>query len=424
MDLSIISLLILLAVIIIAYISKMNIGILALAVAIILARFGGIKDSAMYGGINLNVFWTLIGIYFFGQCMTQSGTLALFAKKLITKLPVKAEIWPIICFLFTMGFAFLGPTTILALTLVPLITIEIAGYIGANVQCTMVMTMFGGIAGRMTPLGGNLAGQIAIAEGEGFVETAVLSKIFVLDHVLVCVVLGIIYYFVFRGYKKEKQYVAEVEALKDIPKFNKKQWICLICMFAFILFYAFTQWHIGFVAIIFTVIMIAAGCVDQKDVLDKTKWGTVIMVAGTGILASVVQSLGGITILSDLIGQVANLPILGGVYAIVSGVLSMFTHAMSVPIPILFATVEETVTSLGGVRADMFCCLAAVGSSAYIGMTCPMSLAGANVFACWSSVVSPSAKEQQKQFGKMMLLAFVSVILSGIINVFTLRLFL
>lgn len=423
MDFSVISLLVLVVVIIVAYITKLNVGLLALAVAIVLARFGGIKDSVMYGGINLNVFWTLVGIYFFGQCMTQSGTLALFAKKLIVKLPIKAEIWPIICFVFTMLFALLGPTTILALTVVPLITIEIAGYIGANVQCSMIMTMFGGIAGRMTPLGGNLAGQIAIAEGEGFVETALLSKIFFWDHILVCTILGIIYYFVFRGYKKDKQYVKEVEALKDIPAFNKKQKICLVCMFAFIVFYAITQWHIGFVAIIFAVIMIAAGCVDQKDVLDKTKWSTVVMVAGTGILASVVQGLGGITILSNFIGYVADLSFVSGVYGAVSGVLSMFTHAMSVPIPILFATVEETIQSLGGTRQDMFRCLAAVGSGAYIGMTCPMSLAGANVFACWTSVVSPGAKEQQKQFGKMMLLAVVSSILGGIIGIFTLKLF-
>lgn len=423
MDFSVISLLVLVVVIIVAYITKLNVGLLALAVAIVLARFGGIKDSVMYGGINLNVFWTLVGIYFFGQCMTQSGTLALFAKKLIVKLPIKAEIWPIICFVFTMLFALLGPTTILALTVVPLITIEIAGYIGANVQCSMIMTMFGGIAGRMTPLGGNLAGQIAIAEGEGFVETALLSKIFFWDHILVCTILGIIYYFVFRGYKKDKQYVKEVEALKDIPAFNKKQKICLVCMFAFIVFYAVTQWHIGFVAIIFAVIMIAAGCVDQKDVLDKTKWSTVVMVAGTGILASVVQGLGGITILSNFIGYVADLSFVSGVYGAVSGVLSMFTHAMSVPIPILFATVEETIQSLGGTRQDMFRCLAAVGSGAYIGMTCPMSLAGANVFACWTSVVSPGAREQQKQFGKMMLLAVVSSILGGIIGIFTLRLF-
>ena len=86
MDLSLFSLLVLIAVIVAAYITKLNIGLLALAVAILLSRFGGIKDSAMYGGINLNVFWTLIGIYFFGQCMTQSGTLSLFAKKLIAKL--------------------------------------------------------------------------------------------------------------------------------------------------------------------------------------------------------------------------------------------------------------------------------------------------------------------------------------------------
>ena len=344
-------------------------------------------------------------------------------EKLIAKLPIKAEIWPLICFVFTMLFAFLGPTTILALTVVPLITIEIAGYIGANVQCTMFLTMFGGIAGRMTPLGGNLAGQLAIAEGEGFTELATLSPIFLWSHVLTCTVIGVIYYFAFRGFQKEKQYVAEVEALKDIPAFNGKQKICLTCMFAFILFYAFSQWHIGFVAIIFSLIMVAAGCVSEKDVIDKTKWGTIVMVVGSGILASVVQSLGGITIISNLIGWIANIPTVAGIYGAVSGVLSMFTHAMSVPIPILFATVEETVQGLGGSRLDMYRCLAAVGSGAYIGMTCPMSLAGANVFTCWSTVVGPDAKTSQKQFSKMIVLAIFSSILGGIVNNFATMLF-
>ena len=68
------------------------------------------------------------------------------------------------------------------MTVVPLITIEIAGYIGANVEATMFCTMFGGIAGRMTPLGGNLAGQLAIAEGEGFTELAALSHVFLWSH--------------------------------------------------------------------------------------------------------------------------------------------------------------------------------------------------------------------------------------------------
>lgn len=424
MNLAVISLIVLLLVIVISYVTKINIGILGLVAAIILARAGGIPDATMYKGLNLNVFWTLIGIYFFGQCMTSTGTLALFSKKLISKLPIRAEVWPIISFFFTLAFAFLGPTTVLALTLVPLITIEIAGYIGANVWVTMVMTMFGGIAGRMTPLGGNMAGQIAVAEGLGFTETSTMSHIFLWDHILVCTILAIIYYFVFRGFKKEKVVVDEVEALKNIPPFSKKQWGCLISMFAFIIFYAITQWHIGFVAIIFTTILIATGCVEQKDVIDKTKWGTVIMVGGAGILASVAQGLGGMTLISDAIAYVSNLTIVGGLYSIASGVLSMFTHAMSVPIPILFATVEDTITALGGTREQMLTCLAAIGSSAYVGMICPMSLAGANVFACWSSVVMPDAKEQQKQFGKMMLLAIVSVILAGIINIFTLPLFM
>ncbi len=423
MTLSIISLIVLVAVIVLAYIGKMNIGLLALAVAIILARIGGVPDSTMYSGINLNVFWTLLGIYFFGQCMTTTGTLSLLAKKIISKLPVTARSWPIICFVFTMGFALIGPTAILALTIVPLVTIEIAGYCGANVRCSMVMTLFGGLAGRMTPLGGNLSGMIAIADGYGFTEPY-LSRIFFLNHMLVCAILAVIWYIIFRGWKTDKKYVSEVESLKNLPKFDRKQWTCLITMLGFILFYAFSEWHIGFVAIICTVVLVALKCVDEKDVIDKTKWGTLIMVVGSGVLASTVQELGGITLISNFIGWVSNTAIVASLYNAASGILSMFTHAMSVPIPILMATVEETVGNLGGSRELMLICLAAIGSGAYIGMSCPMSLCGANVLACWTSVTSPTVQEQQKEFGRMIVLAIVSVLMSAVISFFTLRLFL
>ncbi len=429
MDLSVISLIVLIAVILVAYKAKINIGILALAVAIILARIGGISDKDMYSSINLNVFWTLVGINFFGQCMTKSETLSLLAKKIMAKVPVKANIWPIFSFIFTMLFAMLGPTTLLSLTLVPLITIEIAGFIGANQECTMILTMLGGIAGRMTPLGGNLAGQLALAEGYGFTEKAEMTPIFFWNHVLVCTILAIIYYFVFKGYVRtdastsDKDAIKKVEVLQNIPPFSDKQKICLACFVGYILFYAIFQWHIGFVGIIMSVIMILTGCVSQKDVIDRSKWSTVIMVCGSGILASVVQSLGGITILANIIGLIPNITVLTGVYSTISGILSMFTHAMSVPIPILFSTVEETITNLGGTRLDMFRCLAAIGSGAYIGMTCPMSLAGANVFSCWTSVVNPDEKTQQKEFSKMILFAAVSSILAGVISSMTLKLF-
>ena len=53
----------------------------------------------------------------------------------------------------------------------------------------------------------------------------------------------------------------------------------------------------------------------------------------------------------------------------------------------------------------------------------PIALAGTNIFSCWTSVVNPDGKAQQKQFGKMILLAVVSRVLAGTISSFTLQLF-
>lgn len=402
------------AVVIFSAATKVNCGILSIVAAVFLACAAGISERIVLEGVNVDILVTLSGIYLFGECMTESGTLDLFSRKLLARIHVGPRIWPLVSFVFTAAFVMIGPTTMLALSLVPLITIQIAGLIGANPICTMWLTLFGGLSTRLTPLGANSAERIALAGTYGF--SGDLKAVLFWDNFIVCAILGLVFYVITGGFRTGKQLVDKVELLEDIPPFTKKQKICLGTMFAFILFYAATGWNIGITALPFVLLMVLTKCVDEKEIIRKTQWSTIIMVVGTGVLANLVQELGGITILSSLIAKISSLETVASVYTALTGVLSMFTHALSVSIPVSLATVKETVGCMGGTYADMVRCVACICTGAYVGMTCPMSLAGANVMGCWSAVVRPSSVEANQHFTKQLLLALVATLLAAAIN--------
>lgn len=99
---------------------------------------------------------------------------------------------------------------------------------------------------------------------------------------------------------------------------------------------------------------------SRKDVLDKTKWGHCHVVLKRLKHPGVryVQALGGITI-SQLYRICCKHSPSSGVWHRIRRAVHVYTHAMSVPIPILFATAwKKTIQETRGTKADMmFLCL-------------------------------------------------------------------
>ena len=83
MDLSIISLLFLVACIAIGFLLKRNIGLIAIAMALILGRLGGIADSDIISGFNSNLFMVLLGVSYLFAIARSNGTLEAVARKTI-----------------------------------------------------------------------------------------------------------------------------------------------------------------------------------------------------------------------------------------------------------------------------------------------------------------------------------------------------
>lgn len=73
-SIDLIALLIFLGVIILAFVRKINVGILAIAAGVIAVRLFGMTDKDLIGGISASMFVTLVGIT---RCLRPSMLLAL-----------------------------------------------------------------------------------------------------------------------------------------------------------------------------------------------------------------------------------------------------------------------------------------------------------------------------------------------------------
>lgn len=148
----VLALVIFLGVIILAFIRKINIGVLALAVGVLAVRVFGMTDSNLISGISSSMFTTLVGITLLFAVINSTGVLELLARKIVAL--AGKRIWSIPIMLYISGFviAGVGPGAIPALAIIPAMGISIALEVGYNPVMLALIGELGVMAGRMTPI--------------------------------------------------------------------------------------------------------------------------------------------------------------------------------------------------------------------------------------------------------------------------------
>ena len=79
----IISLVLFIVVILLAFFRKVNVGVVAVTFGVIMVRIFGLTDKDLIGGFSTSMFTTLVGITLLFAAITQTGALDLLARKII-----------------------------------------------------------------------------------------------------------------------------------------------------------------------------------------------------------------------------------------------------------------------------------------------------------------------------------------------------
>ena len=108
MTISVISLVVLAAVVAVGFIKKVNLGFFAMGAAFVLGLAGGMSASEIADGFNSSMFVTLVGVTFLFGMASNNGTLDLFSKKVVALVGRHTVFIPILMFVLSALISAIG----------------------------------------------------------------------------------------------------------------------------------------------------------------------------------------------------------------------------------------------------------------------------------------------------------------------------
>ena len=405
---SIISLVILLITIVIGFVKKINMGVLALGFSLILGYLGKVSASNIIKGFNSSLFLMLVGVSILFGIAQHNGTLNLIVKKLIKLSGKKAWLIPILMYFVIYFIAFLGAGTITGFALAALFGIPMAKELDADPFLLTTMGQLGSIGGGIVPWAPT--GIIGLELAKNANITGNLANTMVLNTFLATAFGAIISYIFLKGYKLKAK-----ELNSEVLKFNKNQKITLVGILCMVIGVAVFKMNIGLLSIFISIILILLKVGTEKEALGSVPWNTILLISGMGILMSLIVKLGGIKLLADILSLFMNEKTVAAILALSSGILSLFSSTSGVVMPTMIPTIPRIIETLGiaGVVPSALLLSAVINGSSPSGMS-PLSTGGAFVMATLSENYELTNEEFSSKFKRLFYITMLNMFIVAI----------
>lgn len=404
LEYDIISLVIFIAVILLAFFRKVNVGIVALTASVIAVRVFGMNDKALIAGISASMFTTLVGITLLFAAVTQTGALDLLARKIIAMAGNRMWIIPIAVYIAGFIVAGVGPGAIPALAIIPALAAVIAVEVGFDPIMLVLIGEAGLMAGRMTPITPEAA-IITAAASEAGIDN-VMSTV-LLCQTMVTIIYSLIMWFVFKGYKVKKP-LKPIERTA-IEKFNHKQIIALGGIVLMMVLLIFFDVNIGLAAFSVAGLLFLFGIADDGKAIKALPWSTIVMVLAVGAMLNIVDEMGGIDLLSAGMSAIMTKSTATPIMGMSAGLLSFVSSALGVVYPTMMPMCADIAVEVGGVNPVAL--MAAVGAGGSLAGISPLSTGGALAMAALGTAIPNLSKEEEnRRFVQLFVMAAIALL--------------
>lgn len=404
----VISLLLFLALLILAFTRKTNMGVLAFGAALILGRIVGLTDKEVVKTLSSSLFVTLTGITLLFAAVNHTGALELVSNKLVSLIGKRIWLLPIVSYLVGFILASIGPGAIPPTTLVVTLTVSIAVSAGYNPLMMGIIGGLGLMGGRVcawTPEG-TLVSTLAAEQG---LTAGVIVPVFAFQ-LITTAIAAVAIFFVFKGHKvKIGEKNLEVEKKKATPK----QLIALAAIVVLLVMVVIFRFDVGLTSFIIAAILFVFNVVDDRSALKAVPWGTIVMILGVGTLMSVIQKAGGIDLLCNLLSGVMSSSTVAPFTGLTAGIMSLVSSGLGVVYPTLIPMASDLVASVGG--GQPVAVIAAIVAGGSLAGFSPMSTCGALTLSAMGSFKPDMTKEEQnKSFIQLFVIALCLILWVGI----------
>jgi len=362
MSIAAITLFALLVAIILSMTSRLNIGLLAIAMAWIIGVYiAKSKPDAVMAGFPVDLFLTLSGVCFLFAIAEINGTFPVLAQRVMGGTARNRAAIPLSFFGSAMVVSAIGPGAIASTALI----VPMAAAIGRRAHIppmlTALMVANGANAGNLSPISavGVIANSRMAEAGMGGHEMPVM-----LANLLAHVLVALLAWAWFLPKLRTANSAASLE-VEDIGRAELTRThamtlaVLVVWMAGVVLFKA----NLAFSAFAAGVVLILLRVGDEKAAIAKMPWGILLMVCGVATLVALVQANGGTELFSALIARVAGPESVYGVIAFATGMISTYSSTSGVVLPVFLPMVPSLASATGATDPLAIALSINVGSS-------------------------------------------------------------
>jgi Na+/H+ antiporter NhaD/arsenite permease-like protein len=385
--------------------SRINIGVLAVAlatiVAVLVAKW---KPADLAAAFPAELFLTLLGVSVLFGAAQANGTLAAAAERIVWLSAGRTGLLPILFFLFSALFSSLGPGAIAASALVAPLAMTTGLRAGAPALLLALMVGNGANAGNLSPISAGgliVSAQMAKAGLVGHEWAAFAANL--VAHTLVAIGA----YILFGGLALLRKGREEATVVA-MSKFEPRHWLTLAVIAIWIICVVFLGYPPGLTAFIAAAALILVKLADDGASIRSVPWAVIVMVCGVGVLVSVMDKTGGMDLFTTGLSQITTPGTANGMMAFVTGLISTYSSTSGVVYPAFLPAVSGLVEKLGGGNPLEIALSINVGA-ALVDVS-PLSTIGALALAA----VPAGAADTRKLFRSLLIWGFTMTIVGAL----------
>ena len=407
------SLLALLVVITLSLTSRVNVGVLAVALAFPVGVFAaGWKPEAVLALFPSALFLTLAGVTLLFGIAQENGTLRVLASRGVQACGGSLTMLPPLFFSLSCLLSMIGPGAIAASALVAPLAMSAVTTSRISPFLMALMVGNGANAGNLSPF--SAVGVIVQAQmlkaGLAHHDWSIFAANFV-AHALVALAA----YFLFGGRKLlgAPRVAFDLDAAKPL---EGRQWLTLGVLGAWIAGVMLFQLNPGLSAFAAAALLVLARTCDDQAAIASVPWAVLLMVSGVSVLVGVLEKSGGMDLFTTLLAQTTTVSTVNGAMAFITGLISTYSSTSGVVYPAFLPTVPGLVAKLGGGNPLEIALSINVGAA--IVDVSPLSTIGALCIAAL-----PAGADAKRIFRQMLLWGFSMTIVGALFCQFFIHFF-
>jgi di/tricarboxylate transporter len=347
MDLAWISIAAFTIVIILSCITTINVGVLAMAMALVVGVFlGGMEPNSVLEGFPVPLLVTLIGVTLLFSIAECNGTLARLTARAVHACRGHAGLLPILFFFLGWALSTIGAGATPASALLAPPAMAVAARAGVPPLLMVIVAGNGTLAGTLSPFAptGIVSAGVMERIGLGGYEWYTFAY-----NAFAHAIVGFGGFLLLGGLKLFKRHAATVAVPEsEAGSMETKHWVTSVGILTLIVAVAALGMEVGMTALVIATLLILLRTVDEAQAIHRMPWGVLLMVTGVTVLIAMLQETKGLQLITDGIARVSTPESIAPIVAFGTGVVSVYSSTSGVVLPAFLPLVPDLAQRLGG----------------------------------------------------------------------------